>query len=60
MSFNTTNGIDVYKPIIMNSNALSGITSITATGDITGNKGSFNTFAITGAGSTWKPFNTYK
>ena len=39
----------------MNSNALSGITSITATGDITGNKGSFNTFAITGAGSSWKP-----
>ena len=55
MSLNTTNGINVYNPIIMKSNSLSGITSITASGDITGNKGSFNTLAITGSGSTWKP-----
>ena len=39
----------------MNSNSLSGITSITASGDITGNIRSFNTLAITRAGSTWKP-----
>ena len=38
----------------MNSNSLSGITSITASGDITGNKGSFDTLVITGT-STWKP-----
>ena len=55
MTFNITNDINVYKPIIMNCNSLSGITSITASGDITGNKGSFNTLAITGSGSTWKP-----
>ena len=39
----------------MNNNTLSGKTNITASGDITGNKGSFNTLAISGAGSTWKP-----
>ena len=39
MFFNTSNCINVYDPIIMNSNALSGITNITASGDITGNKG---------------------
>ena len=38
----------------MNSNSLSGITSITASGDITGNKGSFDTLVMTGR-STWKP-----
>ena len=47
MSFHTINGINIYKPIIMNSNSLSGITSINASGDITGNKGSFDTLVIT-------------
>ena len=54
MSFNTSNGINVYNPIIMNSNSLSGIIGITASGDITGNKGSVDTLVITGT-STWKP-----
>ena len=38
----------------MNSKSLSGIISINASGDITGNKGSFDTLVITGT-STWKP-----
>ena len=42
MVFNTINGINIYKPIKMNSHPLSGITSITASGDITGDKGSFD------------------
>ena len=38
----------------MNSNSLSGITSITASGYIAGNNGSFDASVITGT-STWKP-----
>ena len=38
----------------MNSNSLSGINSILASGDVTGNKGSFDTLVITRT-STWKP-----
>ena len=34
MSFHTVNGINVYKPLLMNSISLSEITGITASGDI--------------------------
>ena len=54
VAFRTINGINIYKPIIMNSKSLSGITSIAASGDITGNKRSFDTLVIAGT-STWKP-----
>ena len=34
IAFNTINGINVYKPVLMNNIFLSGLSSITATGDI--------------------------
>ena len=34
MAFKSIHGINVYNPILMNSNSLKGISSITASGDI--------------------------
>ena len=34
MAFETINGINMYKPLLMNNNSLSGITTITASSDI--------------------------
>ena len=36
MTFNVSNGINIYKTILMNNNALSGIASISAAGDAAG------------------------
>ena len=38
MPLNAVNGINVYNLILMHNNSLSGITSITASGELTGKK----------------------